>query len=107
VHAKAFRKLSREEETEYPVSIFLHCCLQFINDPDATRKLTQMLSTCMGDQGMEKVILSPLPTREVCQVSKQNHTGQEFKMTVELGGYEMDGVMLDLGSDMNILPKKS
>jgi hypothetical protein len=28
-------------------------------------------------------------------------------MTTELGGYDMDGVMLDLGSDVNILPKKS
>jgi hypothetical protein len=28
-------------------------------------------------------------------------------MTVELKNYEMDGVMLDLGSNMNILPKKS
>jgi hypothetical protein len=27
-------------------------------------------------------------------------------MTIELGGYDMDGVMLDLGSDVNILPKK-
>jgi hypothetical protein len=26
-------------------------------------------------------------------------------MTTKLGGYEMDGVMLDLGSDVNILPK--
>jgi hypothetical protein len=33
--------------------------------------------------------------------------GREFKMTVELGSYEMDGVMLDLGSDVNILLKKS
>jgi hypothetical protein len=43
----------------------------------------------------------------VCQVSKNKHTGREFKMTVELGSYDMDGVMLDLGSDKNILPKKS
>jgi hypothetical protein len=28
-------------------------------------------------------------------------------MTTELGGYDMDGVMLDLGSNVNILPKKS
>jgi hypothetical protein len=28
-------------------------------------------------------------------------------MTIELESYEMDGVMLDLGSDVNILPKKS
>jgi hypothetical protein len=28
-------------------------------------------------------------------------------MTVELISYEMDGIMLDLGSDVNILPNKS
>jgi hypothetical protein len=27
-------------------------------------------------------------------------------MTTKLGGYDKDGVMLDLGSDVNILPKK-
>jgi hypothetical protein len=32
---------------------------------------------------------------------------REFKMTTELGGYDMDGVMLDLGSDVNIFPNKS
>jgi hypothetical protein len=28
-------------------------------------------------------------------------------MTAEIISYEMDGVMLDMGSDVNILPKKS
>jgi hypothetical protein len=28
-------------------------------------------------------------------------------MTVKLNSYEMDGVMSDLGSDVNILPNKS
>jgi hypothetical protein len=27
-------------------------------------------------------------------------------MTIELGGYDMEGVMLDMGSDMNIFMKK-
>jgi hypothetical protein len=27
-------------------------------------------------------------------------------MTTELGGYDMDGVVLDLGSDVNIFPNK-
>jgi hypothetical protein len=66
-----------------------------------------MLATCMGEEGTDRAISSPLPERDVCQVSKQKCTGREFKMTVELGSYEMDGVMLDLGSDVNILPKKS
>jgi hypothetical protein len=66
-------------------------------------KLTQMLATCMGEEGMERDISSPLPERDLCQVSKKKRTGREFKMTTELGSYEMDGVMLDLGSDVNIL----
>jgi hypothetical protein len=51
--------------------------------------------------------INPLPERDLCLVSKQKCMGREFKMTAELGSYEMDGVMLDLGSDVNILPKKS
>jgi hypothetical protein len=45
--------------------------------------------------------------RDVCQVIKQKRIGREFKMTTKLGGYDTDGVMLDLGSNVNILPKKS
>jgi hypothetical protein len=30
--------------------------------------------------------------------------GREFKMIVELGSYEMDDIMLDLRSDVNIFP---
>jgi hypothetical protein len=60
-----------------------------------------------GEGDENRTISSPLPEREVCQVSKQKCTSREFKMTTELGGYDMDGVMLDLGSDVNILPKKS
>jgi hypothetical protein len=66
-----------------------------------------MLVTYMGEEGMERDISSPLPKRDLSQVIKKKHTGREFKMSVELNSYEMDGVMLDLGFDMNILPKKS
>jgi hypothetical protein len=33
--------------------------------------------------------------------------GREFKMIVEIESYEMDNVMLDLGSNVIILPNKS
>jgi len=66
-----------------------------------------MLATYMGEQGIEKTNLASLRERDLCQVSKKKCTGREFKMTVELGGYDMDGVMLDLGFDVNILPKNS
>ena len=32
--------------------------------------------------------------------------GQEMHLTAHIGTYEMDQVILDLGSDPNVLPKK-
>jgi hypothetical protein len=43
----------------------------------------------------------------VFQVNKKKCTRREFKMTTEIRSYEMDSVMLDLGSYVNIFPKKS
>jgi hypothetical protein len=40
-------------------------------------------------------------------VIKKNHIGRDFKMTTELEIYEMDYVMLDPRSNVNIFPKKS
>jgi len=65
-----------------------------------------MLSTYMGEEENNRNISSPLTKRYVCQVSKKKHTRREFKMTVKIGGYDMDGVMLDLCFDVNIFPKK-
>jgi hypothetical protein len=39
------------------------------------KKLTQMLATCMGKEMTERTISSPLPERDMCQVSKKKCTG--------------------------------
>lgn len=33
--------------------------------------------------------------------------GHEMRLTIEIGEYEMDQVMLDMGSDANVLPKNT
>ena len=33
--------------------------------------------------------------------------GREMRLTTQIEEYEMDQVILDLGSDMNVLPKKT
>jgi uncharacterized protein YxjI len=60
----------------------------------------------MREQVVEETILYPLPKRHVCQVSKKQCTSRELKMTVELGGCDMDGNLLDMGFDVNIVLKK-
>ena len=67
----------------------------------------QMLATWTGKEGMKRAISPPLLERDLCEVSKKKHTRREFNMTTELISYEMDRVMLDLRSDVNIFPKKS
>jgi hypothetical protein len=58
-------------------------------------------------RGEETIIVASLLERDVCQVSNKKCISREFKMTTNLGGYEMDGVMLDIGSDVKIVTKKS
>jgi hypothetical protein len=94
-------------EAEDQINTFLNYCLRLLRDPKVASKLTSKLTAYMKEQGEETTIAAPLPERDVFQVSKQRDIGREFKMTAELAGYDMDGVMLDLGSDVNILHKKS
>jgi hypothetical protein len=99
-------RLGSQERHEYQVSNLLHYCLRLLNYHDATRNSKKILVTCMGEKGRERNISSPLPERDLCQANEQKCMGKEFKMTFELGIYEMDGFMLDLGSDVNIIPNK-
>lgn len=34
-------------------------------------------------------------------------TGREMRLTAQIGEYEMDQVILDLGSDVNVSPKQT
>jgi hypothetical protein len=99
--------MGHEFKSEDQLSNFLRFCWKLLNYHDATIKLTHMLATCIGEEGIDITISSSLPERDMCQVSKHKRTRTEFKMMVELESYEMDGVMLDMGYDLNILPKKS
>ena len=38
---------------------------------------------------------------------EEEKTNKEFKFKTKIDNYEMDDVILDLGFDVNILPKKS
>jgi ATP-dependent protease HslVU (ClpYQ) ATPase subunit len=59
MHEEALHDLGCEIEIKDQVSTFLHCRLRFINDLDVTKKLTQMLSTCMEEKEMERTISAP------------------------------------------------
>lgn len=49
-------------------------------------------------------IINPLEQRIVCKVGKiKKRIGREMRLTTQIGEYEMDQVILDLGSNANVL----
>jgi hypothetical protein len=72
---EALCNTSREEQVEDQVSKFLHCCLKLLSDPDVAKKLTHMLTRCMGEEEIMMAIYTPLPERDMCQVSKHKCIG--------------------------------
>jgi hypothetical protein len=76
-------------------------------DPLITKKLTHTLTRCVEEGENESYMSSLLPKWDMLHVSRRKHTGRDFKMTGDLDKYDMEGIMLDLGSDVNIFPKKS
>ena len=73
---------------------FLSSCLLLIQDKDTIAELQALI---------EETPVEPQIGNKVNQVSKKFKTGCELRMTVQIGDYDMDYIILDLGSDTNIL----
>jgi hypothetical protein len=43
----------------------------------------------------------------VNQVLHRKRTNEEFRFSAQIGEYDVDNIILDLGSDVNVLPKKT
>jgi hypothetical protein len=71
-------------------------------------KYTTTLSTLydMIDQ-CTKGRENPIMHRMVNQVLCKKKTNEEFKFNAQIGGYDVDNVILDLGYEVNVLPKKT
>jgi hypothetical protein len=45
--------------------------------------------------------------RVVHQIKKYIQTGKEIRLSAQIGDYDMDEVILDLGSEVNVLMKQT
>jgi hypothetical protein len=50
---------------------------------------------------------TPITQRVVNQVLRRKRTNEEFRFNAQIGEYDVDNVILDLGSDVNVLPKQT
>lgn len=108
-------------DEEYKVNMVLRGDATLEGDQSEMYKgpsmLTTFLETCMKllrdnrvVKGLEEVINSYARWGEPCIVrrmgSHTSRTQQEMWLIVQIGNYEMDQVILDLGSDAKVLPKQ-
>ena len=75
---------------------FLDICMKPFHDNKVVKWLQELITRCAGS-GEPHV---------VWKLGKHtSRTGREMRLTTQIGEYEMDQVILDLGSDANALPK--
>lgn len=80
------------------LTTFLETCMKLLRDNKAVKGLQELITRCTGSSEL----------RMVWKLGKHAlHTGQEMRLIAQIGDYEMNQVVLDLGSDVNVLPKQT
>ena len=77
---------------------FLSCCLVLIQDKYAIEELQALI---------EETPVEPQPEKKVNQLRKKLKTGHKLRMTAQIGDYDMDYIILDLGFDANIFMRQT
>jgi hypothetical protein len=78
---------------------FLQSCVKLLNDPSSIKVLHNLLDRCnMEVEGkLEQKIVNHLHTRRI--------TSREFRLNENIQDFNMGDVILDLGSEVNVLAK--
>ena len=82
------------------LTTFQETCMRLLCDSKAMKGLQELINRCTGNALGESHIVGKIGKHKT-------RTGWEMRLTAQIGEYEMDQVILDLGSDANILPKQT
>ena len=98
-----FQKIFEWQSTDkisYKVSklkLFLSSCLALIKDKEALAELEALIEVLPGEDHLPKKVNS---------IKTKLKIGHKLRMTAQIGDYDMDYIILDLGSDVNILTRQ-
>jgi hypothetical protein len=78
---------------------FFQSCIKMLSDPSSVQILQNNLEKCSGmtEQKLELKTVNHLCTRR--------RTSREFRLNANIGDFNMGDIILDLGSEVNVLPK--
>jgi hypothetical protein len=80
---------------------FLQSCVKLLNDPSSVKILQNILEKCSIEtkEKLEPKIVNHLHT--------MRRTSREFRLNDNIGYFNMGEIILDLGYEVNVLPKKT
>jgi len=80
--------------------MFLETCMKLLCDGKVVKGLQKLINRCTRTALGEPHIVQNLGNHKA-------RTGREIRLTMQIGEYKMDQVILDLGLDVNVLPKQT
>ena len=83
------------------VHSFLRSCLKLVRNEQAIMELQHII-----DQSHPSSFVSSTQCA-IHNITGHTRTGREMRLTMQVGEFEMDEVILDLGSNVNVLTKQT
>jgi hypothetical protein len=78
---------------------FLCTCINLIKDESVVQEIQNLI------RQYELGNIDPLMSRAVHQESKKKRTNKELHLNAQIREYDIDYVVLDLGSEVNVMTK--
>ena len=78
----------------------MQACMKLLRNPKAVENLQALIDSYAAQPNL------PPKVKDVHKLYRyKKHTGRKMWLSTQIGDYEMSQVILDLGSDENVLPK--
>jgi hypothetical protein len=79
----------------------LQSCIKVLNDPQSVKIQHNILEKCSIETE------GKLEPKTVNHLHTRRRTSREFRMNENIGDFNMGDIIIDLGSEVNLLPKKT
>jgi hypothetical protein len=83
------------------IKYFLQSCIKMLSDPSSVKILQNILDKCSSETEQK------LEPKTVNHIHTRIRTNREFMLNDNIRDFNMGDIILDLGSEVNVLPKKT
>jgi hypothetical protein len=83
------------------IKAFLPSCVQLLNNPSSVKVLQNMLEVC------STYVEGNIEHKTINHLHTMRRTNREFRLNANIGDFSMGDIILDLGSKLNVLSKKT